>query len=38
MAIAAGIDVHIIVRHEVPLEVSEIATGSDGVRSRVSKG
>jgi two-component system sensor histidine kinase KdpD len=32
MAVAAGIDVHIIVRREVPLEVSEIATGGDGVR------
>jgi len=27
MAVAAGIDVHIIVRHEVPLEVSEIEAG-----------
>jgi len=32
MAVAAGIDVHIIVRRELPLEVSEIATGGDGVR------
>ncbi|MGO8826440.1 MAG: universal stress protein [Acidimicrobiales bacterium] len=32
MAVAAGIDVHIIVRREVPPEVNEIATGGDGVR------
>jgi two-component system sensor histidine kinase KdpD len=32
MAVAAGIDVHIIVRREVPLEVSGIATGGEGVR------
>jgi len=32
MAVAAGIDVHIIVRPEVPPEVSGIATGGDGVR------
>jgi K+-sensing histidine kinase KdpD len=29
MAVAAGIDVHIIVRHEVPIEVSEIAAGDE---------
>jgi len=32
MAVAAGIDVHIIVRREIPLEVNEIATEGDDVR------
>ena len=32
MAVAAGIDVHIIVRREVPPEVSEIATGGHDIR------
>ncbi len=34
MAVAAGIDVHIIVRREVPQEAGEIATGGDDVRYR----
>ena len=32
MAVAAGIDVYIIVRREVPIEVSETAIRGDGVR------